>query len=102
MALPLSAGRGAAVCGDYVRLAGQPAESRQGEHPFSCRGPTCSSKDSLPAVPPGLIDRAAPPEDLQPTAAAFFALSGPSLDHLAWPAPLLPLPPVESLFHPPR
>src|SRR5262245_19465426 len=55
-----SAGRASAACGDYVRIAGQPAEAAvpsppdhdRGDFPRPpCHGPNCSNHPSQPATP---------------------------------------------------
>jgi hypothetical protein len=107
LTLSLSAVRSAAGCGDHVQVNPKAGERSQADESMPshghrpCHGPTCSRHDRQP-MPAGATVRVAPPEDLRQTTSESFDRAQQSLDRLVPGLPLLAVPSVQSIFHPPR
>jgi hypothetical protein len=98
-----------ASCGHYVQGEQAPGTQQAQQHgapaPLPgqpCHGPTCSRHDSEPLVPPGTTHRVSPRQDPDQTATDFSAPADRSLDCLGTTGLFCPLPPVLSIYHPPR
>jgi hypothetical protein len=100
LVLLLCAARSEASCGDHVAV-NKPA-GQQPAPKAPCHGPNCSQNHSTPAIPPAAAHRAAPRDDLQPSATGLPSGPGRSLDRVAALSFFLPAGPVRTVYHPPR